>query len=201
MEKRKIDENVVFEAALDEFIAKSFDEASLNTIIKNANISKGSFYYRYENKYALYLHIIKTCNRKKWDYIRGLIEENHERKISKNIFDQFISQALMGIKFAHRYPKYHLLSKTFSKEKGTKLYKDVIHDLGNSDEAGLKDMIRQAIINNNFNKRFSEEFLIKIINFLFSSFDEIFFSDSQFELEEAYKNLEDYIEFMRNGLV
>ena len=45
-EKRFQRENDLLKAALDEFSSKSYEEASLNRIIKNAGMSKGSKYLK-----------------------------------------------------------------------------------------------------------------------------------------------------------
>jgi AcrR family transcriptional regulator len=54
----------LFKASIEEFSNKSFTQASTNEIIKNSNINKGSFYYRFANKEELFIaladHIIVT---------------------------------------------------------------------------------------------------------------------------------------------
>jgi len=45
----------LFQAALDEFSQKSFNEASLNDILKAVQMNKGSFYHRFYDKTDLYL--------------------------------------------------------------------------------------------------------------------------------------------------
>ena len=201
MSKRKIDDNVVFNAALNEFISKSYDDASLNTIIKNAEISKGSFYYRFENKYALYLFLIKTCTQKKWEYISSAIEDEGPPGVMKNLFDQFLYQAEIGIRFANEYPRYFQLNKMFSKEKGTKLYDDILREIGNADGGGIESMVNDAYNRDEFNSSFSKEFITKVISHLFTSFDEVFFQHENYELDEAIKNLRNYVAFMRHGLM
>lgn len=44
----------LFEATLQVFSSQSYDNASLNDIIRDSNSNKGSFYYRYQNKLDLY---------------------------------------------------------------------------------------------------------------------------------------------------
>lgn len=51
--------NELIRAALDEFSIHSYENASLNKIIKNAGISKGLFYYHFDDKKALYSFILK----------------------------------------------------------------------------------------------------------------------------------------------
>ncbi len=44
--------------AREEFIRNGYEGASLNTIVKEAEISKGSLYYYFEDKADLYLTVI-----------------------------------------------------------------------------------------------------------------------------------------------
>ncbi|MBP2436366.1 TetR/AcrR family transcriptional regulator [Microbacterium amylolyticum] len=48
----------LLEAALDEFSARGFADASLNRIIQTAGTSKGSLYYYFEDKNDLYLTVL-----------------------------------------------------------------------------------------------------------------------------------------------
>ncbi len=48
----------LYKAALWEFSHKSFEEASLNDIIKKAGFNKGSFYYRYQDKMDLFMALV-----------------------------------------------------------------------------------------------------------------------------------------------
>lgn len=52
--------NRLIDVAIEEFSKKSLNEASINTIIKIAGISRGSFYQYFENKEDLYFYIVKT---------------------------------------------------------------------------------------------------------------------------------------------
>ncbi|MFT4163995.1 MAG: TetR/AcrR family transcriptional regulator [Microlunatus sp.] len=47
-------------AAVDEFAAHGFHDASLNRVIEAAGISKGSLYYYFDGKDDLYVHTVRT---------------------------------------------------------------------------------------------------------------------------------------------
>lgn len=53
----------IFDAALQEFSTRTFSQASLNQIIKNAGIPKGSFYQYFDNKEDLYLYMIEVVSK------------------------------------------------------------------------------------------------------------------------------------------
>ncbi|MDR3601146.1 MAG: TetR/AcrR family transcriptional regulator [Desulfosporosinus sp.] len=53
----------IFDAALQEFSKRSFSASSLNQIIKNAGIPKGSFYQYFDNKEDLYLCFLEYASK------------------------------------------------------------------------------------------------------------------------------------------
>jgi len=50
----------ILDAARLEFIRKGYDGASLNTIVREAEISKGSLYYYFEDKTDIYLTVLRN---------------------------------------------------------------------------------------------------------------------------------------------
>jgi len=55
----------IFDAAVREFSTRRFSEASINKIVKDAGISRGSFYQYFENKEDLYLHVLAEIGKEK----------------------------------------------------------------------------------------------------------------------------------------
>jgi len=53
-------QQVILRAALDEFAARGFHDASLNRMIEQAGISKGSMYYYFDGKEDLYAYVTQT---------------------------------------------------------------------------------------------------------------------------------------------
>ena len=56
----KSQQEAILRAALDEFAAHGFHDASLNRVIEAAGISKGSMYYYFDGKEDLYAHITRV---------------------------------------------------------------------------------------------------------------------------------------------
>src|SRR5690625_5577728 len=51
----------IINAALKEFTAKGFDQASTNRIVKEAGIGKGMLFYYFKSKKDLYLYLVDYC--------------------------------------------------------------------------------------------------------------------------------------------
>jgi AcrR family transcriptional regulator len=67
-EKRELIEAV----AIEEFAENSLQSASVNAIVSNAGIAKGSFYQYFENLEDLYNHILDIVNKRKLELITSL---------------------------------------------------------------------------------------------------------------------------------
>lgn len=186
--------NELLESALNEFSQKSYDEASVNQIIKDAGISKGTFYYHFQDKKDLYLFLIKSLTDKKWDFINSMLKNQFDQKYS-DIFEKFKMQARIGIMFAKQHPKYHALAKMVAKERSNGIYESIQQMFDQSKQ--LNNMVDQAIENKDFADHYSKEFIIKIMSFMLAHYDDIFQSEND---ALAFENLDRFIEFLKNGV-
>lgn len=201
MKKKSFErKNELLEAALDEFTRKNYESASLNTIIKNAGISKGTFYYHFQDKEALYLLLLETANKTKWKFINDHRKEIPCEAEQKDIFEEFKIQAQLAIKFASCFPQYHQLSMMFVRERGNEIYDNAKSKLNLNTPSMMGEIVKRAMKNGEINPRFSEDFTVKIMTHLFMNFDEVFPEEKDFHLEKMVKNLNNYVEFMKNGL-
>jgi AcrR family transcriptional regulator len=189
----------LLQAALDEFSVKKYEEASLNNIIKKASISKGTFYYHFKDKQDLYIYLLESSVKTKWEFINTHLKESVEIK-KNDIFDKFKLQARIGAEFAAIYPKYHNLSKMLAKEKGNEIYEIARSKLSGDSVNPLKKMIESAIEDGNFRDDIPRDFILKIISYMFSNFDEIFSNEEDLEINNIIKNLDYYVDFIKNGL-
>jgi AcrR family transcriptional regulator len=57
---RSAQQQAILTAALEEFAAHGFHDASLNRVIESAGISKGSMYYYFDGKEVLYAHVVRV---------------------------------------------------------------------------------------------------------------------------------------------
>ncbi|WP_304509495.1 TetR/AcrR family transcriptional regulator [Anaerotignum sp.] len=199
METKKFERrDQLIAAALEEFIDKDYEKASLNTIIKNANLSKGVFYYHFKNKESLYIALLEDASNKKWQYIKT--HSNNKDFCEMDIFDGFLYQAKIGVKFARDFPKYHQLARMFSKEKGNPIYHTSLKYIKISGTDALEKMIKAAYQNEEIRSDYPISFTIPLLSHLFTEFDSIFYLDGNNDLEKTLELLEKYVEFMRYGL-
>lgn len=193
--KRK---NKLIEAALDEFSAHSYENASLNKIIKNAGISKGLFYYHFENKKSLYSFILETAAGNQVQFINKNMRE--QMLTDKDIFEDLKLQFEISGKFAAENPKYYKFITMFLKENSNEINNDLKSAAEGSNDLLLEQLIKNATKNGDFNQRFSKEFIMKIMRYLFKNYFEIFNEEGDYELENILKNAKNFVDFLKYGL-
>lgn len=128
----------IIQAALDEFTANSFGEASITSIVKKAEISRGSFYQYFGNKENLYQYLV---NRLYMEHRQDLYETIQSH--SGNLYDSLID-------FYDRYIDEVMASKHFAFYKNTFLY--VNHYL--IGEEGVISLSTQSLNRKEEQKRF-----------------------------------------------
>lgn len=81
--------------ATTEFTTKSFEQVSVNSIVKNAGISRGSFYTYFENKDELFNFIFTQVREERFNYAKELLKESNRdfftfiEKLFEYDFDHF----------------------------------------------------------------------------------------------------------------
>jgi len=115
--------NRFIKAAIDEFTSKPFDSVSVNTIVKKAKISRGSFYTYFDDLDALFNYIFKGVKEERIKQANSLIKE------SNGDYFKFIK----GL-FEKDYDAY-------SKQGTYSLFKNYIYYLQSSKKVSIKDSI------------------------------------------------------------
>ena len=197
MKKKSFErKNELIEAALDEFSTNSYEHASLNKIIKIADISKGTFYYHFEDKKALYLFLVGIAGGAQAEFINKRMEEQGLK--GKDIFEDLKLQFKFAGEFAVANPKYYKFITMFVKE--SEINKDIKDPFEGSTDILFDEMIKKAIENGNFCDRFPIDFTKKLMRYLFTNYFGIFSEDGDYKLEKMLKNANNFVDFLKYGL-
>lgn len=108
--------NRIIDAALVEFSTRPFNEASITNIVKNADISRGSFYQYFGNKENIYKYLVNFLYTKHRDELVNILIENSGRlypsllKFYENYIDDlFESKYFAFYKNTFRYVNHYLI--------------------------------------------------------------------------------------------
>ena len=184
----------LFDAALEEFSARGYAAASLNTILKAAGMSKGQFYYYFKGKEELYFALIELLITRKKAFLMTRIEPGDYQQ---DIFTFFHTWTRHGFAFAQAYPAINRFSESFVAEKGNDIYERVTQRFNFEDNDFVTQLIETAFARGEFRADLPLPFIKKTIGYLFTHVAEIADLHDASEFED---NLHYLIEFMKSGL-
>lgn len=196
----------LFEVALDEFIEKGYDKASLNNILKKAGISKGSFYYHFSNKQELYLYLFRSIHELEHKYLDEWRKECTIDYEKLSFFDVLKLEGKVGVGSVIKHPKHYLFWKSMYEERNPEVKKimdDELNELINNGHADdyLMPLIEEGIKKKDFREDLSEEFIIRLLCDSMITFFNCFVKEEKdFEVENLMRNYEEYIDFLERGL-
>ncbi|MZP29562.1 TetR family transcriptional regulator [Heliobacterium undosum] len=191
----------LLEAALDEFTAYEYDEASLNRIIKQAGVSKGSFYHHYEDKLELYLSLMAEVSRAKVDFFQQWQAAHPDALAGKGFFELLKQQGKIALLFAREYPQYAQLGQRFIVEKNKDVKAYVWEKLGQGAEDYLRPLIEGAIARGELRGDFPPALIHKLLSYLLNHFDRIIpYDRTAVDYEELLSDYERYLDFIQHGL-
>lgn len=108
--------NRIIDAALVEFSARPFNEASITNIVKNADISRGSFYQYFGNKENIYKYLVNFLYTKHRDELVNILLKNSGQlypsllEFYENYIDDlFQSKYFAFYKNTFRYVNHYLI--------------------------------------------------------------------------------------------
>ena len=110
---------------------KSYENASLNKIIKNTGISKGTFYYHFQDKGALYIFLHDSAYKAQIEFMNKHMIELGEDFEEKDIFERLKLLTQISVEFAIAYPKYLKLKIRYMKETETPENKKILEYINN----------------------------------------------------------------------
>ena len=184
----------LLDAALGEFNAYGYEQASINRILDKAGMSKGQFYYHFKNKEALYFALLELGIEKKLAYFQGL---NLLGDAPEDIFSLFKLQIRHGLDFARAQPAIYELSQAFLREKGSPIYEKALARHNFQDNEVIGHLIEMAHQRGEFREDLPLPFIKMMIGYMFNQVAD--FANLE-DMEELESNLNYLIDFMRNGL-
>ncbi|MGI6574743.1 MAG: TetR/AcrR family transcriptional regulator [bacterium] len=93
----------IYAAAVQEFSTRRFSEASINQIVKNAGISRGSFYQYFADKEDIYLYMIKEIGKEKM----ALFNEAEAFATAEDFISAYMRLYELAMQWVKEKPEYN----------------------------------------------------------------------------------------------
>jgi len=183
------------EAAINEFSMKKYQDASLNDILKNAGMSKGSFYHHFGDKFGLYLAMMDIIVRKKLFYFYPLM---HKKTDSSDFFASLkeIMKSTLDFMLADER-MHHFLNRIMeeSAEFRNRLYDFFPYDYNRS----FNEYIYQAVKSGQINSSYPSELVAKVIEIMFSNLHKLIPNGNPDDLLNIANQVVDIIQYGISG--
>lgn len=184
----------LYQAALDEFSRKSFDEASLNDIIRAAGLNKGRFYYRFKDKMDLYLCLLDQIGRDKLAYFA---QRSLQADFPSDFFQQLSLLARAGLEYARHEPRYlelwrrHLAETAQVKQQVRQAFPELRRD-------GLRNLVEAASQRGQFRGQFAVDFVFNLVEMLLNNIDALI--EPAMDETAVLAQLDNLMQLLRSGL-
>ncbi|APM39840.1 TetR/AcrR family transcriptional regulator [Clostridium kluyveri] len=167
----------IFDAAVKEFSIRRFTDASINQIIKNAGIPKGSFYQYFNDKEDIYLYMMEKIENEKHEIMSHIKVLNTDADIFEIGMEE-MKAALEWAKFRPDYSRIGILmwsdnSKFIARFRATTI-ESVKKNIESDKERGLikpeadsdlvADILITLILNESFFAGLDEDKYLKKLN-------------------------------------
>ncbi len=182
------------EAAIDEFSAHTYYEASLNRILKRAGVSKGEFYYHFRSKEELYLYILDLIVEKKKENLSEVL-----KKRPNGFFELLEMGIKANIEMFRKYPKLSRMSFQLLKVRDKPIYRKVLTQFEDVSIEFLEKYVRQGVEEGEIRDDIPLEFLIKFLNMVFFHLNELY--EDEIDIDRMEEYLSYLIKILKYGLI
>ena len=181
----------IVNASISEFAEKDYETASMNTVVNQAGISKGSLFNYFKTKSVLYDHIYQLALGEVKLYLRGVRDEtidlSFENRLSK-VVDS-------GVLFITEHPRLARIYFRLVYSGDSPNRKKIVNELQDMSDDYLGNIIQDAMdrneLNPNLDKSQSVFFLDAVLNRFLKEYHLVMNQRSQdtFDKEEWVKGI------------
>ncbi len=181
-------------AALIEFGDKGYDNASLNNILKEAGISKGTFYYHFKNKENLYIYLFDILAEEKMKFFN---EKIRVEDFNKDIFTLLKIMSKVGAEFARCRPEIDRFSSSYLRDLNNPILDKVKEKYDLKDNDYLDILIDKAYERGELREDLPKTFIKNIIAYLLTNLHDI---TKVIDVDEYAIEVNYLIDFFKDGL-
>ena len=185
----------IIENAIKEFANNHYDKASINKIIKESDIAKGSFYQYFKNKQDLYNYLIDLIREKKLEYVTNTMIKPQEY----SFFDVLADMNKVAVKFAKTNENLQKITNRLTQDREHFIYKEILARNRSTAISGYKDLIRLGIKRGEIKESINIDLTANIIYALNKDFVEYCLEmNDQVELDDLIIS---FIEMLKSGII
>jgi AcrR family transcriptional regulator len=187
----------ITEAAIDEFAAYPFEQASVNRIVANSGIAKGSFYQYFVDKEDLFLYVMGLIAQEKINYLSPVIRNPDEHDFFTVIREMFLS----GVQFARAHPRYAAVGRNVLGNKQAPIYRELQAAARPTSFALFEPLIEKAVDRGEVRADID----VGMLNYMIAAMNVSIVEycseiDPQSIYETATESVDAFIDLLKNGI-
>jgi len=189
--------SLICQVAIEEFAAHSFDQASINRIVAQSGIAKGSFYQYFENKNDLFLYLLQLVADEKLNYLAPVMRNPEQCDFFTLLRELYLS----GIQFVVEHPQYVEISRRLLASRGTPIYEEAVsgsmplaYDLF---KTLLENAVRRGQVRADIDVRLFAYLIASLNMLVLEYYTEHVAQDYD---ERMLATIDQFIDFLRRGL-
>ena len=188
---------LICKVAVAEFAKHRFDKASINRIVAQSGIAKGSFYQYFEDKKDLFLYIVQLVGEEKLNYMSPLLQNPDNHDIFILIREMYIS----GIQFVVAHPEYAEISKRILENKNSPIYQEMMDQNLPTVYDFFETLLGKAIENGSLRP----EINVKLLAYIIASLNTLVIEYYIDQIDQTYDEkmmvtVDQFIDFLKNGI-
>ena len=199
MTKGSVKQRIINEA-INEFAENYFDNASINSIIKRSNTSKGTFYHYFKNKEDLYFQLIDMVVKEKIAYIDNRVNEELITMANISLFSEnFRTLTRIGMEFATKNPQYYQIGIKMLEEPNIDILNIIIGKYGNQSKHFIAQLVDKAMDLDLIDKVYSRDF-INLVSYILNNYIKIVPEKDRMDFGKLMDYLDQIYIILENGL-
>ncbi len=187
----------IIDASMEEFAAHPYLKTSINRIIKNADISKGSFYQYFQNKKDLYKYIIDQASDAKMKFLGQKLQDYQKLEFFELLRELFIA----GIQFKREYPLFSEIGDRLLNGSNESLKEEIYAESRPKSNDFFEQILKAAVnrgevdpgIDIKFTAFLLTDFSISIVSYFFDN-------HNPDNLDEIMNYVDKMLYIMKNGI-
>jgi len=187
----------IITAAVKEFAAYPYLKTSINRIIEQADISKGSFYQYFKNKKDLYKYIIEQASAAKMKFLGWKMQDHQKLEFFQLLRKLFVA----GIQFKKEYPLFSEIGNKLLNGNNERLKEEVYSDSRPKSNEFFEQILKEAVnrgevdpeIDIKFTSFMLTDFSISIVSYFFDN-------HNPDNLDEIMNYVDKMLYIMKNGI-
>ncbi|MFP4199608.1 MAG: TetR/AcrR family transcriptional regulator [Halanaerobium sp.] len=187
----------IIDAAMKEFAENPYSKTSINRIIEQADISKGSFYQYFNNKKDLYKYLIELVTAKKIEFLNQKLEDYQKYEFFPLLRKLFIA----GIQFKNKYPVISEIGDRLLNGENESLKNEIYAESKPKTNQFFEELISEAVqkgeidpeIDIKFTAFMLTDFFINLVNYYFEN-------HNPNDLNEIMDYVDKMLYIMKNGM-